>query len=229
MAKSKYPLMCATARGIFGRQLVYRETSGIPVVSIFRPPIDRKTPAQLASRQKFRDIASAWNSHTQEERDTLQPYVEGKNLTTYDYYTQQWIKTGEDPLGPPPALQNLMATTITNLFLPSPVGSPGITCNHIFISAPSITFLAHITDPTNDFIFHASAPEEELILFLVEIPVPEFVIPAGYIIIISTDIISDLSIYLPEISLIGQTALFPTTDGSTYYDPDLTMLAQAAP
>lgn len=229
MAKSKYPLMCETARGIFGRQLVYRETKGIPVVSTFRPPTDRKTPAQLASREKFREIARAWALHSQVEKESLRPLVEGKNLTVYDYYTQQYILTGTDPLGPPPTPANLMATSITNLHLPTTIGPYDESFSFHYLSIPSTTYLSYITDRTNIYNFVASAPEQEIIVILITNPFAEITIPAGYIVTTSTDIISDLPIYFPEFTGPGQVVLFPAITGSTYYDPDLTMLAQAAP
>lgn len=225
MAKITGPLMSVSARGRIAGSLIFRETKGIPVIQKFTKVHDRKSPAQLAHRAFFRGIVAAWKTHTPQEKATLEPKVKGLPLTTYDYYIKKFFETGEDPLGPPPVLTNIMVTTITNLFIPTTIMTPPEQIEIGFGSIPSMTWIASILDPTNEFMFGQNPPTQEILGTILNLW--EHTVPAGYTVYISTDILTNFPIYYPEAT--GWIMLYPATDGSTYYDIELTQLAQAAP
>lgn len=212
MAKITGPLMSVSARGRIGGSLVFRETKGIPVAQKFTKVHDRKSPAQLEHRNRFRGVVAAWKTHTPEEKATLEPKVRGLPLTTYDYYVKRFFETGEDPLGPPPVPEFFPLSDITNAHLPITISTEPL--GFIFFSHLTSKMYGNIADPENIYYDGVSTPEPEFLL-IIAIGVPDgLIIPAGYEIIIDTDVATNFHIRLTEVQGPGNYYWIVLEDGS---------------
>lgn len=96
MAKPKQPLMSFGARGTIAKSLTFQKRGTLTIAREKPIPIDPKSPAQLAQRQKYKDAVAAWHALSPAEQEAWRGVCPG--LTAYQCFMRSALRYVEPPI-----------------------------------------------------------------------------------------------------------------------------------
>jgi len=212
------------ARGDLAGSVIYQRRRGQVICKKYARPHDPHSPDQLDQRQKFLNAVSAWNALPVVDRDYWNFLATGKTFTGYNLFISRYLFEHK------PSTTPLVLQHIENLHITTTRGTTSTAWWFYFLSYPGSVSICSISDNFNhqwNYTNPLPAPSFFRIdLYPGHTPIS---VEDGDTLELTFDGSQFLLLWLPEVKQPSGIYLYFADDGSSYYDPALTLLAKGAP
>jgi len=217
------PLGDNQARGDLAGSVIFERRRGQVMCKKYKRPYNPKSTEQLRQRNKFSLAVDAWQAMTEPEKDIWRNLATGMVMTGYNLFIRNYLN------GYFPSNNPLLITQLNNLSIQYLRAAASIGWAFTLSGYPTSNYWGRIYDRENIFYSgYPYLPPNRIDILCISHSQP-FDVYAGDWLNAVYDITQNIKIYLPRITGTASLHLYVADDGSTYYDPGMMSLAQAAP
>lgn len=209
------------AHGALGKTLIFARRRGKVYIKRYRSPKNPNSTDQQIQRTKFQDAVQAWGYLPESAKTWWRVRATGQSPTGYNLFVQAYL-LGKIPPNAPFVAQRVTHLNVNNIRQVWPYG-----CTYRVQYYPSGLIIGITHDYRNYYTEAPRLGSAYAIRLYIHNQQRNVNTVAGDTLTAKYDLHIPLTIYLPEMHT--STYLYISTDGSTYYDPALTMLAQGPP